>query len=39
LKKLFAGGYSLESLVAFDMFPQTHHVETVVHLIAPQTGD
>jgi len=32
LKKLFAGGYSLESIVAFDMFPQTHHVETVVHL-------
>jgi 23S rRNA (uracil1939-C5)-methyltransferase len=34
LKKLIAGGYSLDSIVAFDMFPQTHHVETVVHLIA-----
>src|SRR5437588_6520338 len=32
LKKLVAGGYSLDSIVAFDMFPQTHHVETVVHL-------
>ena len=33
LKKLLAGGYTLDSLTAFDMFPQTHHVETVVHLI------
>ncbi len=32
LKKLIAGGYSLDSLVAFDMFPQTHHVETIAHL-------
>jgi len=32
LKKLIAAGYSLDSLNAFDMFPQTHHVETVVHL-------
>jgi 23S rRNA (uracil1939-C5)-methyltransferase len=31
LKKLIAGGYTLDSLVAFDMFPQTHHVETVAH--------
>jgi 23S rRNA (uracil1939-C5)-methyltransferase len=34
LKKLIAGGYSLDSIAAFDMFPQTHHVETVVHLSA-----
>lgn len=33
LKKLIAGGYSINSIRAFDMFPQTHHVETVVHLI------
>ena len=33
LKKLLAGGYDLKSLAALDMFPQTHHVETVVHLI------
>lgn len=32
LKKLIAGGYEIESLVAFDLFPQTHHVETVVRL-------
>jgi 23S rRNA (uracil1939-C5)-methyltransferase len=32
LRKLIGGGYSLESIAAFDMFPQTHHVETVVHL-------
>lgn len=34
LKKLIAGGYELESISAFDMFPQTHHVETVAHLAA-----
>ena len=32
LKKLIAGGYELKSVDAFDMFPQTHHVETVVRL-------
>jgi 23S rRNA (uracil1939-C5)-methyltransferase len=32
LSKIIAGGYSLDSLAAFDMFPQTHHVETIVHL-------
>jgi len=31
-KKLISGGYRLDSIRAFDMFPQTHHVETVVHL-------
>ncbi|HZH29223.1 MAG TPA: class I SAM-dependent RNA methyltransferase [Pyrinomonadaceae bacterium] len=34
LRALFAAGYTLDSLRAFDMFPQTHHVETVVHLTA-----
>ena len=33
LKKLMAGGYMVQSLRAFDLFPQTHHVETVVHLV------
>ena len=33
LKKLIAGGYQLASIYGFDMFPQTHHVETVVHLV------
>ena len=32
LRKLLAGGYVIESLAAFDLFPQTHHVETVVRL-------
>jgi len=32
LKKLIAGGYAIESLAAYDLFPQTHHVETVVRL-------
>ncbi len=34
LKKLLGGGYLLDTVVAFDMFPQTHHVETVVRLLA-----
>ncbi|PYS69485.1 MAG: hypothetical protein DMF69_16895 [Acidobacteria bacterium] len=33
LKKLVAGGFRVESLRGFDMFPQTHHVETIVHLV------
>jgi 23S rRNA (uracil1939-C5)-methyltransferase len=32
LKKLIAGGYNLNSISAFDMFPQTHHVETVARV-------
>jgi 23S rRNA (uracil1939-C5)-methyltransferase len=32
LKKLMAGGYSIEAIAAFDLFPQTHHIETVVRL-------
>jgi 23S rRNA (uracil1939-C5)-methyltransferase len=32
LKALVASGYVLDSIAAFDMFPQTHHVETVAHL-------
>lgn len=38
LKKLIAGGYALDSLAAFDMFPQTHHVETVAHLSLDSIG-
>lgn len=32
LKGLIAAGNGLVSLAAFDMFPQTHHVEVVAHL-------
>jgi tRNA/tmRNA/rRNA uracil-C5-methylase (TrmA/RlmC/RlmD family) len=32
LKKLIAAGYTLDSVAAFDLFPQTHHVETVARL-------
>ena len=35
LRTLLDAGYRLDSLRAFDMFPQTHHVETVVHLFGP----
>jgi len=35
LRKLIANGYALDSIAAFDMFPQTHHVETIVKLIGP----
>src|SRR5215471_5140484 len=35
VRKIIAGGYSLDSLAAFDMFPQTHHVETIANLLAP----
>jgi 23S rRNA (uracil1939-C5)-methyltransferase len=32
LKGLLTGGYELLSVAAFDLFPQTHHVEIVAHL-------
>jgi len=32
LRKLIDGGYVIESIAGFDLFPQTHHVETVVRL-------
>lgn len=32
LKTLTENGYSIDSITAFDLFPQTHHVETVVRL-------
>jgi len=34
LKKFIADDYILDSIAAFDMFPQTHHVETVARLTA-----
>ncbi len=33
LRKLVSGGYTIHSIRGFDLFPQTHHVETVVRLI------
>lgn len=32
LRRLLDSGYSIASITAIDLFPQTHHVETVVHL-------
>jgi 23S rRNA (uracil1939-C5)-methyltransferase len=32
LRILCDGSYEIESITALDLFPQTHHVETVVHL-------
>lgn len=32
LKRFAESGYTIESVTAIDLFPQTHHVETVAHL-------
>jgi 23S rRNA (uracil1939-C5)-methyltransferase len=32
LRKFVEGGYRIDSITALDLFPQTHHVETVVRL-------
>ncbi len=32
LRRLVDGGYTINSIVALDLFPQTHHVETVARL-------
>lgn len=32
LKRFADGGYKIDSITAVDLFPQTHHVETVVRL-------
>ena len=32
LKRFAAEGYAFESVAAFDMFPQNHHLEAVAHL-------
>jgi 23S rRNA (uracil1939-C5)-methyltransferase len=37
IKPLVQAGYEIESIKGFDMFPQTHHVETVVHLKSGNT--
>lgn len=33
LRKLIDAGYSIVSITALDLFPQTHHVETIVRLV------
>ncbi|MDQ3180536.1 MAG: 23S rRNA (uracil-5-)-methyltransferase RumA, partial [Acidobacteriota bacterium] len=30
--RILSESYSIESIIALDLFPQTHHVETVVRL-------
>jgi 23S rRNA (uracil1939-C5)-methyltransferase len=37
LRTLTESGYRVASVRAFDMFPQTHHVETVVHIFKHQS--
>jgi 23S rRNA (uracil1939-C5)-methyltransferase len=32
LRELVMAGFAIDSITALDLFPQTHHVETVVHL-------
>ena len=32
LRRLVDGGYAIDSITAIDLFPQTHHVETVARL-------
>ena len=32
VRRFLDGGYEISSITALDLFPQTHHVETVVHL-------
>lgn len=34
LRMLLDGGYRIDKLTAIDLFPQTHHVETVVRLVS-----
>ncbi|MCC6215193.1 MAG: class I SAM-dependent RNA methyltransferase [Polyangiaceae bacterium] len=38
LGALVAGGYALEEIVPFDMFPRTHHVETLAWLRVADAG-
>ena len=38
LKGLLAADYTLERFTAFDMFPQTHHVEVIAHLRRADTA-
>ena len=33
LKALLSGGYEIAAMRAFDLFPHTHHLETIVSLV------
>ncbi|MGH2558782.1 MAG: class I SAM-dependent RNA methyltransferase [Thermomicrobiales bacterium] len=35
VKRLLGSGYELVHVAALDLFPQTHHVEVVAHLVLP----
>ena len=35
LRRFLDGGYQIDSITAIDLFPQTHHVETIVRLRRP----
>lgn len=36
LKRFVENGYKIDSVTALDLFPQTHHVETIAHLTIDQ---
>lgn len=38
LRQFIDAGYTLQQLTAFDMFPQTHHVETLTWLMASRAS-
>lgn len=37
--RLLEASYKIESIKLFDMFPNTHHVESVVKLVCNKKGD
>jgi len=38
LRRFLDDGYEIESITALDLFPQTHHVETVARLRIGKIG-
>jgi 23S rRNA (uracil1939-C5)-methyltransferase len=38
LRRLIDGGYSIDSITALDLFPQTHHVEVVARLTSGESA-
>ena len=38
LRVLVESGYEMRSVDGFDLFPNTPHVETVVHLVRPEAS-